>query len=225
MKFTYYFLFALLMSISFGCNSKQNTPQENGNESDKKTLKDKKTMKSNIKTDTAIFAQGCFWCAEAVFQRLEGVISQKSGYTGGKTKNPTYKEVCTGLTGHAEAIEIIYDPTKITYEDLLKVFWETHDPTTLNRQGNDAGTQYRSAVYYMNEEQHKIAEAYKIQLNQSGVYKDPIVTEITKADVFYPAEDYHDDYFNQNGSQPYCQFVIRPKIDKFEHKFKDKLKK
>ena len=182
-------------------------------------------MNSNLKTDTAIFAQGCFWCAEAVFQRLEGVISQKSGYTGGKTKNPTYKEVCTGLTGHAEAIEIIYDPTKITYEDLLKVFWETHDPTTLNRQGNDAGTQYRSAVYFMNEEQHKIAEAYKIQLNKSGVYKDPIVTEITKADVFYPAEDYHDDYFNQNGSQPYCQFVIRPKIDKFEHKFKDKLKK
>jgi peptide-methionine (S)-S-oxide reductase len=178
---------------------------------------------SNI--DTATFGGGCFWCTEAIFQRLNGVLTVKSGYAGGKVKNPTYKEVCTGTTGHAEVIQLTYDKTKISFDELLEVFWKTHDPTTLNRQGNDVGTQYRSAVFYHNEEQKKIAEAYKKKLNEEKVYPTPIVTEITPYSNYYPAENYHQDYYNQNGSQGYCQYVIQPKLDKFEKVFKDKLKK
>ena len=175
--------------------------------------------------DTATFGAGCFWCVEAVFQRLEGVISVKSGYAGGKIKNPTYKEVCSGLTGHAEVCQITYDTTKVSFDELLEVFWKTHDPTTLNRQGNDFGTQYRSAIFYHNEEQHQKAERYKKELNASGAFTGPIVTEIAPFSNYYPAEDYHQNYYNQNGQEGYCKFVIQPKVEKFEKVFKDKVKK
>ena len=174
-------------------------------------------------TELATFGNGCFWCTEAVFQKLKGVHEVVSGYEGGKVKDPTYREVCGGRTGHAEVIQISYDSEIISYEDLLEVFWNTHDPTTLNRQGNDVGTQYRSVIFYHNAEQKELAESYKQQLEDAGIWKDPIVTEITAAEPFYPAEDYHQNYFNQNGSQPYCAFVIRPKVSKFVKKYSDKL--
>jgi len=177
------------------------------------------------KTDTATFGTGCFWCTEAIFQELKGVVKTVSGYTGGHVAHPTYEEVCTGTTGHAEALQIIYDPGVITYDELLEVFWESHDPTTLNRQGNDVGTQYRSAVFYHNEVQRQKAEHYKAELNKNGAYDKPIVTEITPYSTFYAAENYHQDYYNAHGSQPYCYLVIRPKLEKFEKVFKDKLKK
>lgn len=183
------------------------------------------TMETTHKgKDTATLGAGCFWCVEAVFQRLKGVDTVISGYMGGKISKPTYKEVCSGLTGHAEVIQITFDPAVISYQEILEVFWNTHDPTTLNRQGNDAGTQYRSAIFYHSEAQREIAEAYKKQLDTSGVFTSPIVTEIVPAVVFYPAEEYHQDYYNQNGSQPYCQFVVRPKVEKFQKKYADKLK-
>jgi len=177
------------------------------------------------KTDTATFGTGCFWCTEAVFQELKGVLKATSGYTGGHVANPSYEEVCTGTTGHAEALQIIYDPAVITYDELLEVFWEAHDPTSLNKQGNDVGTQYRSAIFYHNDEQKEKAEHYKAELNKSGAYDKPIVTEITGVTKFYPAEDYHQNYYNTHGSQPYCYLVIRPKVEKFEKVFKNKLKK
>ena len=177
-------------------------------------------------TEIATFANGCFWCTEAVFTSLEGVIQVTSGYTGGKVKNPTYKEVCSGETGHAECLQIVYDPSKIRFEELLEVFWETHDPTTLNRQGNDVGTQYRSGIFYHTEEQREKALKLKEALNQSGAFDRPIVTEITPFSIFYPAENYHQQYYELNGdSNPYCQLVIRPKVEKFRKVFKDKLKK
>lgn len=174
--------------------------------------------------EEATFGAGCFWCVEAVFQDLKGVVSVKSGYSGGKTKNPTYKEVCSGTTGHAEVARIVYDPKQVTFDELLEVFWQTHDPTTLNRQGNDEGTQYRSVIYYHNEEQRRIAEDYKKQLDQSGTFAKPIVTEISALGDYYEAENYHQDYFNQNPDQAYCVYVIRPKVEKFHKSFKDKLK-
>lgn len=177
------------------------------------------------KLDTATFASGCFWCTEALFDQLEGVISVSSGYSGGKTKNPTYYEVCKGTTGHAEACQIIYDTEKITFVDLLEVFWKTHDPTTLNRQGHDEGTQYRSAIFYHTEQQKMLAEKYKKELDASGAFTSPIVTEITKYSNFYKAENYHQDYFALNGTEPYCQMVIQPKVEKFQKVFKAKLKK
>lgn len=177
------------------------------------------------KIQTATFGAGCFWCVEAVFQNLEGVIKVESGYSGGTLKNPTYKEVCSGLTGHAEVIRITYDPKKVSYDELLEVFWKTHDPTTLNRQGNDAGTQYRSVVYYHNEAQKQKAEYYRKKLNDEKVYPDPVVTEINPATEFYKAEDYHQNYYNQNEGEPYCRYVIQPKLEKFKKVFKDKLKK
>lgn len=179
----------------------------------------------NKGNDTAIFGAGCFWCVEAVFLELEGVISVTSGYSGGDVKNPTYREVSYGKTGHAEVCRIIFDPSKISYSDLLQAFWSSHDPTTLNRQGNDAGTQYRSAIFYLNNEQKELAEKYKKELDGSGAFTDKIVTEITPFSEFYVAEDYHQDYYNLNGDQPYCQFVIKPKVEKFQKVFKDKLKK
>jgi peptide-methionine (S)-S-oxide reductase len=182
------------------------------------------TQPKNNDLDTATFGAGCFWCVEAVFKRLKGVVQVKSGYTGGNIKNPTYKEVCSGLTGHAEACELVYDKTQVTFDELLEVFWKTHDPTTVNQQGNDHGTQYRSAVFYHNDEQKLKAEQYKKQLNDAHVYPSPIVTEISPASIFYEAENYHQDYFNANGSQPYCKFVIQPKVEKFEKIFKDKVK-
>ena len=185
----------------------------------------KMMQQQNDSIRTATFGAGCFWCVEAIFQRLEGVISLKSGYSGGHVKNPSYKEVCNGTTGHAEVIQLRYDPEKISFDELLEVFWKTHDPTTMNRQGNDVGTQYRSAVFYHDEEQRKVAEEYKKKLNEQKVYPNPIVTEITAFREFYPAEDYHQDYYNQNGSQGYCRYVIQPKLEKFEKVFRDKMKK
>jgi peptide-methionine (S)-S-oxide reductase len=189
----------------------------------------KKMNQENIKTEglaQATFGAGCFWCVEAVFQRLNGVVKVESGYSGGATKNPTYKEVCSGLTGHVEVCRIYYDPLKLKFEDLLEVFWKTHDPTTMNRQGNDVGTQYRSVIFYHDDTQKKIAEKYKAELSASGAYDAPIVTSIEPLKNYYPAEDYHQNYFNENGDkQPYCQLVVRPKVEKFEKVFKDKIKK
>lgn len=169
------------------------------------------------------FGNGCFWCTEAIFLRLKGIISVRSGYSGGRIENPSYKEVCTGDTGHAEVIQLEYDPEKLSYSDILEVFWNTHDPTTLNRQGNDVGTQYRSVIFYHNEEQRREAEAYKAQLDASDTWKDPIVTEISPFEKFYLAEDYHQNYLATHGHEPYCAFVVRPKVDKFEKKFSGKL--
>ena len=162
----------------------------------------------------ATFGLGCFWCGEAIFQRLEGVEKVQSGYTGGRNKNPTYKEVCTGNTGHAEVIQITFDPKTLAFDELLELFWQAHDPTTLNRQGGDEGTQYRSAIFYHSDAQKTQAEASLKKWNASGTFKSPIVTEITAAPEFYPAEDYHDDYFNRNKNAPYCRFVIAPKLKK-----------
>ncbi|UOR07021.1 peptide-methionine (S)-S-oxide reductase MsrA [Hymenobacter aerilatus] len=175
--------------------------------------------------ELATFGAGCFWCTEAVFQDLEGVEKVESGYAGGRIANPTYKEVCSGLTGHAEVINITYDPGKINFKELLEIFWKTHDPTTLNRQGNDVGTQYRSVVYYHNDEQKQLAEEYKKKLNDAHAFPNPVVTEISAAPTFYKAENYHQDYYNLNGTQPYCQFVVKPKVDKVKAVFGDKLKK
>ncbi len=173
--------------------------------------------------EIATFAAGCFWCVEAIFQQLKGVTSVVSGYTGGHTENPTYNQVLTGNTGHAEACQIEFDPDQITFEELVEVFFETHDPTTLNRQGNDVGTQYRSAIFYHNESQKKAVELFKEKLEASGVWKKPIVTQITPFTKFYRAEDYHQDYFRNNPNQQYCRYVIRPKLEKFEKVFKLKL--
>lgn len=175
--------------------------------------------------DTATFGAGCFWCVEAVFQRLDGVMSIKSGYSGGTIKNPSYKEVCMGTTGHAEVCQIIFDKSKISFDELLEVFWKTHDPTTLNRQGNDIGAQYRSVIFYHHLTQKKLAEKYKKEINESGAYPKPIITEISPLINYYEAENYHQNYYNLNASEGYCQYVIQPKVEKFEKIFKSKLKK
>jgi peptide-methionine (S)-S-oxide reductase len=174
--------------------------------------------------ETATFGAGCFWCVEAVFQQLEGVKTVVSGYTGGKVENPTYRQVSAGTTGHAEVIQLTYDPKVVTFPELLEVFWQTHDPTTLNRQGADVGTQYRSAVFYHTPEQKALAEKYKQELDASGAFNSPIVTEIVPVGKFYKAEDYHQNYYNLNSSQPYCSYVITPKLEKLKKVFKDKLK-
>ncbi len=179
---------------------------------------------NNNELDTALFGAGCFWCVEAMFQRLDGVVKVESGYAGGHMVSPTYKDVCNGTTGHAEVCRITFDPKKVSYETLLSIFWQTHDPTTLNRQGNDVGTQYRSAIFYYNDIQMQLAEKYKSELNASGAFSNPIVTEITAINNYYSAEDYHQNYYNQNSEQSYCQFVIAPKVEKLEKVFKDKLK-
>ncbi|WP_460672953.1 peptide-methionine (S)-S-oxide reductase MsrA [Larkinella ripae] len=174
--------------------------------------------------EKATFGTGCFWCTEAMFEALDGVSDAVSGYEGGAKANPTYKEVCTGNTGHAECVEVIYDPKKVTYAELLQAFFRSHDPTSLNRQGADVGTQYRSVIFYHNAEQKQLAETVKQELNASGAYDKPIVTEISAASTFYVAEDYHQSYFANNPEQGYCSFVIAPKLDKFRKVFKDKLK-
>ncbi|MEM9896070.1 MAG: peptide-methionine (S)-S-oxide reductase MsrA [Bacteroidota bacterium] len=171
----------------------------------------------------ATFASGCFWCTEAIFQKLKGVQKVKSGYSGGNYPNPTYEEVCSGNTGHAESIQVTFDPDVISYGELLEVFWKTHDPTTLNRQGNDVGTHYRSAIFYHDEEQGKLARSYMQRLSDEKIWPDSIVTEIKPFDTFYPAEEYHDNYLEQNPSQPYCSFVVTPKVEKFKKIFSDKL--
>ena len=174
--------------------------------------------------DTATFGAGCFWCTEAVFQEVKGVHSVVSGYAGGDVPNPTYEQVCSGTTGHAEASQIAYDPKVVSFAQLLEVFWKVHDPTTLNRQGNDVGTQYRSVIFYYSDEQKRLAEHYKSELDSAGAFDAPIVTEIVPFKNFFRAEGYHQNYYNQNGMQPYCMFVIRPKLDKFKKAFKDMLK-
>ncbi|MCH8956634.1 peptide-methionine (S)-S-oxide reductase MsrA [candidate division KSB1 bacterium] len=176
------------------------------------------------KLETITLGAGCFWCIEAVFQNLKGVQSVVSGYTGGQVENPTYEQICTGTTGHAEVAQIIFDPAVISFEDLLYVFWRTHDPTTLNRQGADLGTQYRSAIFYDSEEQKEIAEKSKAKTDASDLWPDPIVTEISQLDKFYNAEEYHQDYYKLNPNQPYCRLVIDPKIRKLKKEFSNKLK-
>jgi len=177
------------------------------------------------KPDTATFGAGCFWCTEAVFSQLDGVISVTSGYSGGTTKNPAYDEVCTGLTGHAEVVRIVFDTTRISFDELLQVFWTMHDPTSLNRQGADQGTQYRSVIYFHDESQREKAIAQKTALDNSGIYGKPVVTEISPAGSFYPAEETHQDYYSRNSTAPYCRIVIEPKTEKIKKLFAEKLKK
>jgi len=179
----------------------------------------------NMNLGKATFGGGCFWCTEAIYERVEGVHSVVSGYAGGTVKNPTYKQVCDGTTGHAEVTQITYDPKVVSYDELLEIFFKTHDPTTLNRQGADVGTQYRSVIFYHNDEQKNKAEYYKKELSKSGAWDNPVVTEISPVTNFYHAEDYHQDYYANNPNQGYCAFVIGPKVEKFEKVFKNKLKK
>jgi peptide-methionine (S)-S-oxide reductase len=179
---------------------------------------------NKVKMEIATFGSGCFWCSEAIFEQLKGVESAVSGYSGGKTENPTYKDVCTGETGHAEVIQITFNPEIISFKELLEVFWQTHDPTTLNRQGADVGTQYRSVIFYHNQDQKELAEGFKKKLDEAKIYSKPIVTEISPFTKFYNAEDYHQDYYNNNKFQPYCSFTITPKLDKFKKVFKEKIK-
>jgi peptide-methionine (S)-S-oxide reductase len=205
----------VLIAISIiACGQK--SKQQNNNMSTTKTNKEG--------LETATFGSGCFWCTEAIFLSVNGVYNVESGYAGGKVKNPTYREVCSGLTGHAEVIQLNYDPKIITYDELLEIFWKTHDPTTLNRQGADQGTQYRSVVFYHNDAQKNAAEFYKKKLDESKIFDAPIVTEITPFNGFYKAEDYHQNYYNLNSSAPYCSYVITPKVDKFKKVFKEKLR-
>jgi peptide-methionine (S)-S-oxide reductase len=174
--------------------------------------------------ETITLGAGCFWCVEAVFLELNGVRSVTSGYMGGRTKNPSYAEVCTGATGHAEVARIVYDPRLLTLAELLEVFWLTHDPTTLNRQGADVGSQYRSAIFYHTDEQRRVAEQYRKELDESGAFRGPIVTEVVAASEFFPAEDYHQNYYARNTEQGYCQMVVRPKLEKFRTVFANRLK-
>jgi len=204
--------------LPFSCQSKEKDiilPQ----------IKQPIKMEMQEKIEVATFAGGCFWCTEAVFLELNGVQSVVSGYIGGKTINPTYKDICNGDTGHAEAIQITFDSSKITFQELLEIFFATHDPTTLNRQGNDSGTQYRSEIFYHNENQKKISESYITLLTKENTFGKPIVTIISPATKFYEAENYHQNYYNQNKSQGYCSYVITPKVEKVRKLFKDKLKK
>ncbi|MDT0607438.1 peptide-methionine (S)-S-oxide reductase MsrA [Croceitalea rosinachiae] len=180
---------------------------------------------NNLQQEIAIFANGCFWCTEAIFQRLKGVSEVVSGYTGGAIKNPAYREICTGRTGHAEAIKITFNAQEISFEELLEVFFATHDPTTLNRQGNDVGTQYRSEIFYTNVRQKKAAEDFIVFLEKEQVFKSPIVTAISKEKLFYDAEKDHQNFYNENRAQPYCQFIIDPKINKIKKYYANKLKK
>lgn len=180
------------------------------------------TKQENYQTVT--LGAGCFWCVEAIFERLEGVVSATSGYSGGNVKNPTYKEVCTGRTGHAEVVQVVFDPEVLPFAKLLEIFFMTHDPTTLNRQGADVGTQYRSAIFYHNEEQKRIAEEIKVLLGKEKIWNDPIVTEISAFKNFFVAEDYHQEYFANNPNEGYCRMVVAPKVAKFEKLFRDYLK-
>jgi peptide-methionine (S)-S-oxide reductase len=179
----------------------------------------------NTKTQVATLAGGCFWCLEAVFDELKGVISVESGYSGGEVTNPSYKQVCSGMTGHAEAVQVTFDPSRIAFKDILKVFFTIHDPTTLNRQGADVGSQYRSAIFYHDEEQKRVAKEVIREISQAGIWDNSIVTEVTEFDKFYLAEDYHQEYFSNNPFQPYCMAVVAPKVLKFRKHFVEMLKK
>ena len=211
---------SILASLN-SCAQKNNTAKISSTKNNSTT-----TMNTNTKLDTITFGGGCFWCTEAIFQRLNGVVSVESGYSGGKVKNPSYKEVCTGTTGHAECTQIVYDANQLPLAEILQVFFKTHDPTTLNKQGGDEGTQYRSVIFYRTDEQKKVAEDIKTGLDKSGAFNDPIVTEITAFNIFYRAEDYHQNYYNLNKEKnSFCTYVIVPKVEKFEKYFADKLKK
>lgn len=216
----------LVAAIFFinACGQEKTTNTTKSMNSIEKNQNPSPQLDSENSIDTATFGAGCFWCVEAVFQRLEGVMSVKSGYSGGSVKNPSYKEVCNGTTGHAEVCQITFDPNVIKYDELLEVFWKTHDPTTMNRQGNDFGTQYRSVIFYHNDQQKLLAEKYKKQINDEKAYPNPVITEISPLINYYPAENYHQNYYNQNGNEGYCQYVIQPKVEKFEKIFKAKLK-
>lgn len=219
MKLTKTILFiTALIGLSSSCTSQKSQ----GKASDKAPVQDQ-IVTQNMNTEIATFGAGCFWCVEAVFQELNGVIKVESGYMGGQTENPTYRDVCTGTTGHAEVTRITFDSTVISYEELLEVLWTTHDPTTLNRQGADAGTQYRSAIFYNSEAQKQKAEKSKQEV-ATKIWDKPIVTEIVPADTYYPAEDYHQDYYANNPNAGYCRMVIAPKVEKVREKFTTKLK-
>lgn len=213
---------AVLLMALLGISCQSKTKENNA-----VIAETKEPIKMNIQDgmEVATFAGGCFWCTEAIFLELEGVKAVVSGYTGGARPNPTYEQVCSGATGHAEATQITFDPKKISFGELLEVFFATHDPTTLNRQGNDIGTQYRSEIFYHNDEQKKVAEDYIAQLTAAKTFEDPIVTKVSPAVVFYAAENYHQNYYNQNKGQSYCHYVITPKVEKVRDHFKDKLKK
>ena len=178
-----------------------------------------------MRREVATLGGGCFWCLEAVFDQLEGVVDVVSGYSGGHVPNPSYKRVCTGETGHAEVVQVTFDPDVLSYRDLLKVFFAIHDPTTLNRQGADVGTQYRSAIFTHSEQQERLAEEVIAELNEAGIWDDPIVTEVVPFEAFYPAEDYHQEYYANNPNQAYCRMVIAPKVAKFRQQYLDRLKK
>jgi peptide-methionine (S)-S-oxide reductase len=208
-------IITLFTSVSCG--------QKTENQKISKKMNEEKVNMAEMETIT--FGAGCFWCVEAVFQQIEGVVKVESGYSNGTAKNPSYREVCTGNTGHAEVVQVTFDPKKVSFDTILEIFWKTHDPTTLNRQGADEGTQYRSAVFYANEAQKQVAETWKKKLNDEHVFPNPIVTEITPLSNYSKAEDYHQDYYDLNGHNPYCQVVIKPKMDKLQKTFKDKLKK
>ncbi|MCW4467876.1 peptide-methionine (S)-S-oxide reductase MsrA [Flavobacterium sp. MFBS3-15] len=214
-----------LAVVSASCQGSPK-PEGEGNQGKKDVqLTDNKgEITMNDKTETAIFAGGCFWCTEAFFTDLKGVQKVVSGYIGGKTENPTYKEVCEGYTGHAEAIKITFNPDEVAYEDLLEIFFATHDPTTINRQGNDVGTQYRSEIFYTSEAQKVAAENFIKLLADQKIFDKKIVTKVSQATVFYPAEEYHQDYYSQNPNQPYCAAVIAPKLAKLKKNYKSKLK-
>lgn len=182
-------------------------------------------LTSNMRQDTITFGSGCFWCTEAIFQQVDGVTKVVSGYSGGHVVNPTYEQVCEKNTGHAEVCQLVYDPSKVSFDELLEVFWKTHDPTTLDRQGNDVGPQYRSVIFYHDDEQRRKAEHYRDELNKANAFGSPIVTTIEPFRNFYAAENYHQDYYRNNRNQPYCYFVIRPKLEKFEKVFREKKKK
>lgn len=219
--FTFLFLCCMVV-ISCAQSDKKQKKQMN-NEASSASLDENNVDMAN--TEIATFGTGCFWCTEAVLESLDGVKKVVSGYAGGTVANPSYKEVCTGTTGHAECVEVVYDPKVISYAELLEAFFRSHDPTSLNKQGNDVGTQYRSVIFYHNEAQQKLAEQAKAELDKSRAYTKPIVTEISKAPKFYIAEDYHQNYFANNPDQGYCAFVIAPKLDKFKKVFKEKLRK
>lgn len=215
------YLFCILFS---SCAQQKEKMAKDLNSEELMKEKELKDIANDGNVETATFGAGCFWCVEALFKDLEGVISVTSGYAGGESENPTYKEVCSGTTGHAEVIQILFDRDKISYDELLEVFWKTHDPTTKNKQGNDEGTQYRSVIFYHNNRQKELAEKYKDELNNSGAFDNEIVTEIESFRKFYKAEAYHQDYYDLNAGQPYCTYVIQPKVEKFRKVFKDKLK-
>lgn len=218
------FTFFTLLLNACGETTNNKTAMENKN---LLTSKESETISGGKLSsyDTITLGGGCFWCVEAVYEILDGVIKVESGYAGGTVKNPSYREVCTGLTGHAEVAQITFDKSKTSLEEVLKVFFTVHDPTTLNRQGPDVGTQYRSVIFYRDENQHEIARSIIDDLNKNKVYSAPVITQVEPFSVFYKAEDYHQDYYNQNKEAPYCRMVIQPKLEKFEKLFKDRLKK